>query len=269
MLSKDRGARTWGAVLVIVCVISSCVRAPLVTNGVAERRFTYRGKPVHPLCLDFSAEGSSRREPMALATCTDTSVDSRLDRRGWRETYRPPHSGKGNVSYRVLAARGNRFLVATEVNGFGSGEFSYLFWAKLGDRNIVINDDLLAGDRCDGSISNYVIEGSDIRFDVSTTPRGIAALAGLRRGDSAFDGLRDDYYACEGGASYRYNIASEKMQFVSLTLDPEMRPDTTSGLQACFDRFAEEYIAESRKTFSPDDLKEFGGAFEIRCVRPK
>ncbi|HKO17036.1 MAG TPA: hypothetical protein VJU87_12415 [Gemmatimonadaceae bacterium] len=199
------------------------------------------------------------------------------DSADWRRADYPAAQGRGNISYRVLASIGSRFLVATEMWGGGSGEFSNLFWIRLGDRQIAIERDLAGGDRCAGGPSNYTVDRSSVRFDVSTTAQDIITLTGVALSDSVRDRLPSAYAACDGEAAYRYDLATGTKRLSSLTLDADIAATgssessgsagSTQDPQLCFDALVRRYVAQDRRVLSPAELQAFGRAFVTRCAR--
>ncbi|MGH7650650.1 MAG: hypothetical protein ACREMS_02290 [Gemmatimonadaceae bacterium] len=245
----------------------------IVTGTQATRRFAYRAKPVHPFCLDFPFEGSSRKHPVALETCTDTKVPFAASDSGWIGAQYPAAERRGSISYRVLAATGNRFLVATEIQGGGSGEFTNLFWARLGDRQISVDSDLAGGDRCAGGLSGYTMDGTTLRFNVSTPARDILRLAGAKVSDSILDRFEPGYTSCDGEAAYRYDLATRRMVLSGLTLSGEQSSRNSGSLgdvaretQACFDTVVRRYVRNRSRTLTPRELKGFGRSFTARCA---
>jgi hypothetical protein len=245
----------------------------LLTANEAAMRFVYQGKQVHPFCLDFPFERSSRKNPIALGTCTNSKVPFAVSDSGWIAAQYPAPENRGSISYRVLAATGNRFLVATEIWGGGSGEFSNLFWARLGDREISVDGDLAGGDRCAGGLSGYTIEGRTLRFNVSTPARDILRLAGAKVSDSILGRFGPGYTSCDGEAAYRYDLATRRMVLSGLTLNAEQSPanssilgDSARDTRACFDTVVREYVRNGRQTLTPRELKAFGRSFTARCA---
>jgi hypothetical protein len=245
----------------------------LLTGNQAAIRFVYQGKRLHPFCLDFPFEASSRKRPIALATCTNTKVPFATSDSGWIEAQYPAAERRGRISYRVLAATGNRFLVATEIWGGGSGEFSNVFWTRLGDREISVDSDLAGGDRCAGGLSGYTIEGRTLRFNVSTPARDILRLAGTKVSDSILDPFGPGYTSCDGEAAYRYDLTTRRMVLSGLTLNAEQSPanssvlgDSARATLACFDTVVRQYVRNRSRTLTPRELKAFGRSFRTRCA---
>lgn len=245
----------------------------IVTGNAAAQQFVYMGKIIHPFCVDFPLEGSSRPGPFPLAMCSDTKVVAAVKPDGWLEAEYPRKDGNvfislpPYVSYRVLAKKGDRFLIASNSSGGGSGQFSALFWVRLTSDQIGVAKDEIGGDRCGGSLSSFAMEGRDVGFNVDTPADQIIALSGIPIDNSITDQLRSGYRDCDGAAHYRYDLAKEKMQLSSLKLNvPDPPASTATGPQSCFDRLVVEYGKRKQTVLNPDALKKFGRDFAAKCT---
>jgi len=174
-------------------IAAACTRQPVVTGPAAAGAFLYRGVTVHPFCVDLPQETLSRKEPMDLADCTDQTVPPRTVRDVWRSADRKPVDGRGagGVEYRVLASDGDRFLLAVEASGGGTGSFSELFWVRLTDHSISIDRDELGGDRCADGIAGYVVTGDTLRFYATASTRRLIGFTGVSFPDSVRRRLRN------------------------------------------------------------------------------
>jgi len=196
------------------------------------------------------------------------------DSRGWFTADFAPDEGRGNISYRVLAAKGDRFLLATDVWGGGTGRFSNLVWVRLSHGEVTDDREERGGDRCAGGLSDFAVDSSTVRYNVSTTAKDILVLAGVPLSDSLGRRMRSSYIDCEGNATYIYDPATDRSRFVSLTLSDDTspqrvvdtRPSAAGEPRACFDSLARRYVAEHRETLRSTDLKEFGREFSMRCL---
>src|SRR5439155_25200387 len=116
----------------------------ILTSSEAAKLFVYQGKPVHPFCLFFPFD-SARWEPMELAKCTDEQVAPQAAAGGWLSADYPddgaPRLSGAWASYRVLAKKGERFLVASDISGGGSGKFTFLVWVQLNVKQLTLVKD--------------------------------------------------------------------------------------------------------------------------------
>jgi hypothetical protein len=262
--------------LVAVVALGACANTATLTGAAAQARFSYRGRPIQPFCVDFSLEESSRHVPIPFAECTDTAARIKVDSAGWRRADfphladSPPPSG--GIGYRVLAARADSVLIATEQYGRGSGYFTYLLWARVDRRKVTAATDVLGGDRCGGELSNYVLTPPTLRVDIDLSTRRIVALANPGVPRSTLGQLRNSYTSCDGIGTYEYDLASGALHLMSVTLHPdlplyEVVNDTSrrSHPQACYVSLAKEYVATGHEVLSPAALENFGVSFAKRC----
>src|SRR5262245_20544536 len=148
--------------LLILLVLFTATAVHAQSNS---KRFVYRGRLLHPFCLDFTQEGATRRIPHELAKCSATPVIPKNQGKGWWTAEYPHEEGEHFVSsppyisYSVLANKGDRFLIASNSSGGGSGQFSNLFWVRLGNEQIAVVKDELGGDRCSGGLSDFRTRG--------------------------------------------------------------------------------------------------------------
>jgi hypothetical protein len=240
----------------------------VVTGEAAARLFVSQGKPVHPFCVNFAAD-SARWNAVALSTCSNAAVVPVTRPDGWREAEYPrndgPYMSTPFSSYLVLASKGERFLLATENSGGGTGQFSRLRWVRLAGGQLSLSKEEKDGDRCVGGLSGYAAKRGMIEFDQSLSASGIISLSGVAIDKSVAGGLREAPPFCDGAARYRYDPATEKMQLVSVKLNvPELPAITAKDPQACLDRLVRQ---KGRKTvLQPDELEKFGQAFVDACI---
>lgn len=270
----------------LCCPTMRCAQTDkqLVTGDDAAKQFAYQGKPVHPYCIEFSLERTSRSKPMNLATCTDTTVTPRRDDNGWL-TADHPDAGQTvrgmYASYKVLAKKGNTFLLATSVCGGGSGVFESLMWVQLDEDRLAIVTEEPTGDRCGGGIADeYAVDGISIRFSRFVTPVDIIELSGIKR-NTVHEGLEQTPISCFGRAYYKYDLTNGTSKLVSVQLHTGfLSPNDGNGraeaewtqnadsyrYQQCFNRLFNEYIDNGKADLNLTELKEFGQKFTALCV---
>lgn len=248
--------------------------AKLTTGTAATRAFVFQGKPVHPLCIDFPLERSSRSEPIELSKCTDARVTPNATPAGWLSAEYPKDPNDFFVSfapyasYRVLARKADRFLIATEKSGGGSGQFTELLWVRLGTDRIAVVKDETGGDRCLGGLGNYQVSGTSVSFSQSQSAQDLLASSGVTVPAALKDALRGGYQACDGSAVYRYDLNAERMRVVEWELNSPEPPDPADkSPQACFDRLAIKYATNARPRISLEQMKRFGQEFVTSCAQ--
>ncbi|HEX4683276.1 MAG TPA: hypothetical protein VH277_11220 [Gemmatimonadaceae bacterium] len=250
---------------VAACVVACARLNPSVTTGqAAASAFVNAGKPIHPRCLVFSQEGQSREAPNEFGACAGTApVEARAE--GWAAA---DSLGRGAFSwYRVLARKNDRFLLALESSGGGTGQFSDLSWVRLTPSHVVDVKDVLGGDRCAGGLSDYQLDGTTLHFASSATAAEILRLSGARVADSLANEL-NAYSSCDGRVSYRYDLVSEKLTVASVTLRASTATDAPAGnaAHACFSGLARRTTVGGRATLATSELEAFGARFVSECA---
>jgi len=269
------GGHAAATVYLALTVASAQPNAKVVTGTAATRAFVVQGKPIHPFCIDFPLERASRSDAIELAKCMDARVVPKAATVGWLSAEYPKAlddvfvSFPPYASYRVLARKGDRFLIATEKSGGGSGQFTELFWVRLGATEIAIVKDETSGDRCLGGLGRYQIDGASVRFEQSQSTSDLIALTGATLPAAVNAELRSGYLACDGSARYRYDLNAERMQLVGVHVNPPDPPEAADRRpQACFDRLALSYGKRGVDRLTPDQMKRFGQAFVSSCSQP-
>src|SRR5438132_9457085 len=100
-----------GVLIMGLLVATPLAAQQIVMGNAAAKQFVYNGKPVHPFCIGFPQEGSSRPGPFPLSRCSDTKVVPKSHPYGKLEAEYPREesgffvSFPPFVSYRVLAQK--------------------------------------------------------------------------------------------------------------------------------------------------------------------
>jgi nitroreductase len=217
--------------LTSLAAIAGQPNAGVVTGRTAARAFVFQGQPIHPFCVDFPLERSSRSEPRALMDCGDPRVTPKPAPGGFLSAEYPTEPGERFVSfppyaaYRVLAHKGDRFLIATEKSGGGSGQFTELFWVRLDAGRIALVKDETGGDRCLGGLGSYQVRGASMRFSQSQSAHDLIASSGVAVPAAVKDALRSGYQACDGSAVYQYDFKTERMRLAEWELNSPEPPN--------------------------------------------
>jgi hypothetical protein len=255
----------------LVSIVATACRPPwlgerFVTGPAAAGGFVFVERPIHPFCVLFSQEESSRHARVSLATCANSTVPVE-QRDGWM--WATNRDTRGYSGYRVLARKNDRFLLALESSGGGTGRFTDLTWVRLDPTSLADVNDVLGGDRCGGGQSGFRVEGRRIFFKADVTTVGVLRLADASVPETVRAMLEGGYFPCYGYVNYQYDMLAEHLRLESLTL----RPDTQAaaretfrshtGPQACFDELAREV----REPLQPREIAAFGRRFLRQCVR--
>jgi hypothetical protein len=261
-------------ILIATVPLHAQANTKILTGEKAIRLFVYAGKPVHPFCLGFPIEASSRSVPVDLAKCSATNVVAASSGKGrWSAEYPRDNgaffiSAAPYVSYGVLANKGDRFLIASDSSGGGSGQFSNLFWVRLDGKQLVLVEDEMGGDRCAGGLSDFRTQGSVVFFSVNIASAEILALSGLKLDRAITNKLHSGYVHCDGRAIYRYDLKTEKRELTTVEVN---RPEETSDAaaaepQPCFEKVVLLYTRGKTATLKTDKLRELGRRFAATCL---
>ena len=238
----------------------------IVTGPAAAGGFVFGERPIHPSCVLFGQEESSRHRPIPLATCADSTVPVE-QRDGWM--WATNSDTRVYSGYRVLARKNDRFLLALESSGGGTGRFTDLSWVRLGPTSLADVSDVLGGDRCGGGQSGFHVEGRAVAFQADVTTIDVLRLADVTLPDADRAMLDSGYFPCYGYVNYQYDVVAERLRLESLTLrpDPQAAARETfpshTGPQACFAGL----FREVPEPLQPPEIAAFGRRFLSRCVR--
>lgn len=278
-MTKNTALALLGLVVTLVSTSLELAQSEpkIVTGKAAAKIFVYDGKPIHPFCLDFPVEGSSRHvTPNVLARCTDLKVAPKSEADGWWSAEYPEEKEEAHVSfgpynsYGVLAAKGDKFLIGSEYSGGGSGQFTALFWVRFDGKQILDVKDEAGGDRCAGHLDGYRADGAAIRFNQATPAADIIGLTGVKVDDKIAGELGWGYIDCAGEAHYRYDLATEKLELTGLSLvgaEPASDADPNNP-RTCFDKLVQQYTKSKKTNLKITELKEFGLKFSAACGKP-
>ena len=259
---------------VAVCIVAVGCRyvrsgdtARIITGDRASAAFVYQGRPVHPLCVLFSQEGSSRGTPNELAECTDPATIPEI-KDGEAFVFLPER--RGYSGYRVLARQGDRFLLTLESSGGGSGAFSDLSWVKLETARIRDVKDVLGGDRCGGGLGHYRVNTRVLSVSAAASTLDLLRLGGLDVADPFEADLRYGPPFCDGYVNYEYDLAADSLQVRSVTIvAPDARnvQSDRSAMQSCFDDLARRAGVFQKPTVALPELKTLVAHFRTVCHR--
>jgi hypothetical protein len=246
---------------------------PIPTLLEAAAHFTFRGARLHPTCLDFSQEGSSRGNPVDLEQCNASTLTVSADARGWQSADHTPPA-RGYISYLVLAQKGERFLIATESWGGGTGVFSALMWVALDDAHVTNLKDVSGGDRCGGGLSSFSATQKDVFYSQNLTAADLISLSGEAVDSTATARLGWAYTDCFASAAYRVDLVQETTQLTGVELAvappaPGSAPDTVlkrDDPRSCLNALASKYTLEHGTSLTTSQLAEFVRQFRARCT---
>lgn len=245
--------------------------AVILVGAGAEAAFRSAGTPIHPMCLNLPLD-RSRFDARPLAACADG--DATPQRGGDGSWQARSVRTEEDVAYRVLAAKGRRFLIAIDQRAPGASgtNFTSLSWIELGDGQLRLVADLALGDRCQGGLIGARVEARTVRYGVSETPAGIVEHAVRDQQVAPPKGLAQGHTDCGGTLDYRYDLDREEATLESVTLnaqDPAPAAGdarlTSADPRACFAGQAAREIAAGRTRLTPGELAAFGRQVAEQC----
>jgi hypothetical protein len=263
-------------------------------DPAAAAAFVYQGKPIHPACLlnlEFDADpGSTSNKQYDLAECQTIEPDTKWEaskiENGYVSadaTYTADAVGSAQEfdSYRVLAQKGDIFLIENDWNTGGTGDFSDVIRVQLSGNTISYAGPVpgvQGGDRCNGGVSVEGIREGALFYSVELTPFDIIAL-GASTTLKAYTDLESSASSCYGEANYQvdpWNQGAPVLNSVSLggyfdaTEDAPTTGEWVNSLtyEACFNRMFNKYRNSGHSTLiGSTEIKAFASDFLATCVR--
>jgi hypothetical protein len=240
----------------------------------AERSFTYLGKPIHPSSIE--ALYNSENKALGLKTLeTKSNFQEWKERPGWliAEYDKDIESGRTSFfAYKFLANVQDRFLLLIKYSGGGTGTFDNILVIKKTQDQLFFLEALGEGDRCNGGISEGKTVGAVFYYWRNLTPVDIIRLATEIKIDlTAYEDLEASAISCFGVADYKYDLADDKNELLSISLDGEKRDEEgwTERYQAqsCFNKIYNSYLKAKKAQLSLKDLDEFVKKFKDECLK--
>jgi len=237
-----------------------------------EIAFTYLGKPIDPSAIDalYNAESKfldlrSFKEVIPFGERTDNPT---------RIIY-PKDANTGRTpffDYGCVANVQDRFLLLIQYNGGGTGYFDNILVIKKTGTQLFLLKTLGEGDRCNGGISGEGMDGNDFHYSRNLTPIDIIRLATEVKIDvTAYEDLEASAISCFGLAHYKYNLADDKNELMSVSLDEgkEDEKEWTDRYpaQSCFNKIYNSYVKAKKTELSLKDLNEFAKKFSDECLK--
>lgn len=236
--------------------------------------FTYLNKPIHPACIEtlYQSENNGLDLPTFSA---GSDVRDWEEHPGWLiaeykenvETGRAPF-----FAYKFLGNVQDRFLLLTRYSGGGTGTFDNILVIQRTKDQLFLREALGEGDRCNGGISEEKMIGKDFYYSRNLTPIDIIRLTTEVKVDlTAYEDLEASARSCFGVAHYKYGLADDRNELLSISLDGEKRDEKgwTERYQAqsCFNKIYNSYVKAQKTQLSLKDLYEFVKKFRDECLK--
>jgi hypothetical protein len=253
---------TRAAIFLTIVSFPLCYGQPILTGEQAARQFVYRGKPIHPFCVGFELDQRS----LQLSKCSATNIPPQKEGDSWWSADYPSRQRGDYFAYRALAKKGDRFLLASDFSGGGSGLFTALSWVRLSGGSIQWIKELAFGDRCEGGITDYSFDRTTVRYGQRHPAADLLQLTGQKLPAAVYDALPKAATSCDGEATYRYDLKTETLHLDSITLPAPNREPASIPTQQCFDRLATARIKSGHPKLTPKEWQEFRRRFLSECA---
>jgi hypothetical protein len=176
--------------MLIKLIILTLISYITVALGDSSQEFKYKGKMIHPLCIDHftTMEGIRNRridknlkalgvfhipkekiKGIELSKCNDEKKIFTSEENGTQK-YSPDSNSREMYEYEVLLKiSSNEFLLKTLWNGGGTGYFSNLMVFKTENEKLFLISESkgLGGDRCNGGIDIVNLKNNSFTFCVN------------------------------------------------------------------------------------------------------
>ncbi len=260
-------------VLAAACVAvfaAPCLAQADWTTANLDNALLYRGKPVDPRCVTALAPAEGGAGPVVLARCTRPG---RMTRNGASVSVQTPDPGailrQPYDSYEVLGRSGERFVVAAQWNGGGTGRFDNLMIVRREGNRLTLEKSLLkGGDRCNGGLSNVSVRDGVLRWSENNTPYDLVARGGIRK--LADKDLESSANSCVATRNMAYHLdgGTTRLMSVSLLSGIADRAGWTERYtyQHCFNAYYNGYIARGRAKLADADIAQFAKGFSETCL---
>jgi uncharacterized protein len=235
----------------------------------ATKPFLVDGKPIDPVCLLPLADQTGESSRIDLDECPHDELVMREtpDKPGligfsYVDKKDPPGAGLADLYYRYVGEYRGSAVLYTEYSGGGSGNFSQLDALKRSGKASFNFSTISTGDRCNGAVSNAVIEKGQLLYDQVLTPWGLMEL-GLTPLNPEFEDLESSAVSCVATVHMR----DSRWTSITLTVsdgrvDGDVTtPDKLGKHQACFDKVYRDFVTRRETELTPEKFDRFKAQF--------
>ncbi|MDH4196020.1 MAG: hypothetical protein OEW05_01275 [Candidatus Aminicenantes bacterium] len=261
----------------IASFVAALILLPGCRSGkpVAEGPFSYQGYPIHPAAIKaiYLAPGQA----LDLARFRSTfQYWAWEERPGWYIVDFEEDLATGRVpffAYGLYASLNDLYLLAVSFNDGGEGLFDNLILVRRAGDELAVLKAWEEGDRCNGGIIDQRADGDYFYYTRDLTPAALLELATEVRFDlTPPDDLEETPDSCFAAATFRYSLAEDKEELLSVRLYDEEQEETGAHLrgyryQACFNKVFNTYLRGGTLVLTPAAVNEFARAFEEQCLK--
>ncbi len=240
---------------------------------------SFNGKPIDSLCF-FNEESTSITVDLNQCGAVKSkyktkAIDLDLSKKGYFGYNWEDDSFtsvfRGYSYYKYIDAGNKQYWIYT-VNGTGgSGEFSGILLVQRKNKNTLLIQEVIGGDRCNGGIQDVTGKNQTLSYSVNITPFDFISLADKKiPGVEAYDGLAACAACCVGKLFYEIS-ATLKPKLTSIVLGKTTQPvdlPDQGSYQACFNTLYISYISKNEVLFNQEKINEFANRFYKTCVKP-
>lgn len=241
---------------------------------IEEGPFSYQSYPIHPAAIQaiYLAPG----QVVDLATFRSPFKYWEWEERsGWYIADFEEDYATGRVpffAYGLYASLNDLYLLAVSFNDGGEGLFDNLILVRRSGDELAVVKAWEEGDRCDGGILDQRADGDYFYYTRDLAPAALLELATEVFFDLTPDDLEATPDSCFAAATFRYSLAEDKEELLSVRLydeEQEIAAERLQGYryQACFNKVFNKHLRDGTLVLTPEAVNEFARAFEEQCLK--
>ncbi len=266
-----------GSFLGIASLLAVLVFLPACrTEKPAEEEvFTYQSYPIHPAAIKTLYLAPGRIVDLRTFETT-FRFGEWVERPGWYIVDFEQDLATGRFpffAYCLYANLSDLYLLAVSFNDGGEGLFDNLILVRRAGDELGLLKAWAEGDRCNGGILDQRADGDYFYYTRDLTPVALLELSTEVRFDlTPPDDLEATAESCFAAATFRYSLAEDKEELLSVRLYDEEKEETGARLQAyryqaCFNKVFNTFLRDGILVLTPEGVNDFARAFEEQCLK--
>ena len=263
--------------ITIASLVAAVVLLPACRSEepVKQGPFSYQGYPIHPAAIQAIYLAPGRVLDLA-GFRSIFKYGEWEERTGWYIVDFEEDLATGRVpffAYGLYASLDDLYLLAVSFNDGGEGLFDNLILVRRTGDELAVLKAWEEGDRCAGGILDQRADGDYFYYTRDLTPAALLELSTEVRFDlTPPDDLEATPDSCFAAATFRYSLAKDKEELLSVRLYDEEQEETgirvqAHRYQACFNTVFNKYLREGTLVLTPEAVNEFARAFEEQCLK--
>jgi hypothetical protein len=236
----------------------------------------FHNRPIDPLCFNEDSVNLAHCGVYSTQGRTVIGANEKLTDAGfigYEYTENDWHDSRAYTYYKPIGKAAHGYIVYTMNNTGGSGIFSSLIYV-IRKGNFLITKTIQGGDRCNGGVSEPVLENSQLTYHEHITPLDYFGfqhvnphtIPGVRE-------LHDCAACCAGFAVYSRPVQNtfsgahfEYVDFTQYARDLTLERYDKS-LENCFDTLIKQYAQHGQTRLDPQQLELFTADFHKQCLK--